>query len=803
MLFGVRLANEVYSPWKDAYIQYERLKKLLKENVVPSSGTVWSEDDETSFVSVLDSELEKVYSFQTKTYESLSNRLDTLEKSINENSSITPEEGKGIEADVEEILEEAQQLDRFSRLNFTGFLKIVKKHDRLHPKYQVKPLLQVRLSNLPFHSEDYSPLLYRISVIYSFLSENFGAGQSGSASASAKLLFNSVNSDYTTFKFWVHPDNVMEVKTRILRHLPLLVYGSKTNVGTGDNQAKRDPTITSLYFDSPKFELYESKLQKNDISPSLRLRWSGKLSDKPEITLEKKVIDHSTTGEFIPDQRIDIKEKYIKPFLSGEYHMEKTVQKMKDRGTPQADVEAYEKDVKDLQEFVSEHELQPVVRTVYTRSAFQIPGDNRVRAILDSDIVFIREDSFDHDRPIRDPESWHRSDIDADGLENPLSLLRKGEFSKFPFAVLEFRVLTKSSPVAFAPGTSAAALSSSISGSAPTSSISAIKRHGKWIAELTNSHLVKEVPKFSKFVQGIASLFAEDDRLDLLPFWLHMLEHDIRQDPKQAWEEQRRRIQESQQASQESNKIRARTSRLSLAAADAASLPSSSGATPLSAPAEIPEEAIEEEGDDEDDDDDESDSEDDDSPAETLLNKKSKRARGRKLLQSLTFLQGSGPRLDADSEDEEVFLPPGVVKPDVLIRQSGPVKVETKVWLANERTFNRWLHVATLFSALTFTLYSTVDKASDEGAATVVAYILFGLTIFSALWGYWTYLNRLKHIRARSELHLDNPVGPLVIAIGLLAALIINFISTYNSKVWNPKHPHIQPEPIINNTTPY
>lgn len=103
-------------------------------------------------------------------------------------------------------------------------------------------------------------------------------------------------------------------------------------------------------------------------------------------------------------------------------------------------MKATKKSVDNLQEFIAEHELQPVVRTVYTRSAFQIPGDNRIRAILDSDIVFIREDAFDQDRPIRDPDSWHRSDIDAPGLENPLSVLRKGEFSKFPlqFWNLEF-----------------------------------------------------------------------------------------------------------------------------------------------------------------------------------------------------------------------------------------------------------------------------------------------------------------------------------------------------------------------------
>lgn len=807
MLFGVRLANEIYPPWKDAYIQYEKLKKLLKENVIPSNeAEAWSESDETKFVEALDGELEKVYSFQTKTYEALSERLSAVEKSINnteETHQFTQEDAKNIESTLENILEEAQQLDRFSRVNFTGFVKIVKKHDRIHSKYQVKPLLQVRLNALPFHSEDYSPLLYRISIIYSFLSENVSGGSgSGSASASAAKLSvsNSDNSDYTTYKFWVHPDNVMEVKTRILRHLPLLVYGNKGNGETDATQ--HDPTITSLYFDNPQFELYESKLQKNEVSPSLRLRWSGKLADKPDITLEKKVVDHSSTGEYIPDERIELKEKYIQPFIKGEYHMEKTIRKMKDRGTPQSEIENYEKTVDSLQSFIAEHDLQPVVRTVYTRSAFQIPGDNRVRAILDSDIVFIREDAFDEDRPIRDPDNWHRTDIDLPGLENPLSVLRKGEYSKFPFAVLEFRVLNRiRNPQ-----------SGNVSVGSKTNDLPAIKRHGKWISELTNSHLVKEIPKFSKFIQGIASLFAEDDRLDFLPFWIHLLEHDIRKDPKQAWEEQRRRIQEANQASQESNKIKMRTlsaSRLSLSPSSEGitgspqsraitSAGSTEGGKAASDSTEIPEESLqeaEEEGnDDADIDDDESTEEESE---ESQPRRKGKKSR-RKI--NFPFWPASGPRLDADSEDEEVYLPPGVVKPETLLRQSGPVKVETKVWLANERTFNRWLHVTTLFSALTFTLYSTVSKSKDEKTAEIVAYLLFALTIFSGIWGYWTYMTRLKHIRARSELHLDNPVGPIIISLGLLLALCINFVATWNDKANNPHPPSSSPTPIINNT---
>ena len=770
MLFGVRLENELYAPWKNHYIAYDSLKKLLKEEpVLSKKQDNWSETDETAFVSVLDSELEKVYSFQTKTYEELSDRISKIEKSID--ASFNVQEAGTVNNELEDILGLAQELDRFSRLNFTGFTKIVKKHDRVHSQYQVKPLLQVRLNALPFHSEDYSPLLYRLSSLYAFLGDNFGTS---STPAGLSSVVGEDNADYTTYKFWVHPENVMEVKTRILRHLPLLVYGSNKPSGSNndDEQQPSDPTITSLYFDNPSLELYDAKLQKNEISPSLRLRWFGKLADKPTITLEKKVVDHTFTGEFIPDEKFDIKEKYIQRFIEGSYSMEKSIKKMKERGTPQSKLDSYKKSVDDIQSFISEHELSPVMRATYTRTAFQIPGDNRVRAILDSDILFIREDSFDSTRPIRDPDNWHKTDIDSKGLENVLSVLRKGEFAKFPFAVLEFRVFSKSSSIS--------------KGQTPGSVVDghtivpAIKRHGKWIDELTNSHLVKEVPKFSKFVQGIASLFAEDDRLDALPFWINELESDIRQDPKQAWEEQKRRIQQAASTPSESSNIRLRTASGSRISEIPKIEVTPSGGEPSSAAAiDVAQEVENDVFSDMDYDSTDDGEMEDDTSSQYLGKHKASSLRRRIKNLNLPFLKNRGPRLDMDSEDEEIILPPGVAKPDTLIRTSGPVKVETKVWLANERTFNKWLHITTLLSALTFTLYSSVSKASSETTAVLVAYILFGLTLFSGLWGYITYMQRLKYIRQRSEQHLDNPIGPIIISVGLLAALIINFCSNY------------------------
>ena len=178
MLFGIKLANDVYPPWKDSYIDYERLKKLLKESVIHdgrSSVDSWSERNESDFVEALDKELEKVYTFQISKYNAVLRKLDGLEENTKSAEKIQKINSEQFKNTLEECLDEAQRLDNFDRLNFTGFIKIVKKHDKLHPNYpSVKSLLQVRLKELPFNnSEEYSPLLYRISYLYEFLRSNY------------------------------------------------------------------------------------------------------------------------------------------------------------------------------------------------------------------------------------------------------------------------------------------------------------------------------------------------------------------------------------------------------------------------------------------------------------------------------------------------------------------------------------------------------------------------------------------------------------------------------------------------------
>ncbi|BFZ61003.1 Phosphate metabolism transcription protein [Saitoella coloradoensis] len=749
MRFGAQLEDSVYEPWKDSYINYANLKTLLKQD----NPEDWTENDESRFVELLDSELEKIYAFQNKIYQELKTCIVRLESEVDAATAepSNSDKARQTQDSLDKTTEEVNQLERYSRINFTGFLKIAKKHDKLHKGYTVRPLLQVRLSMCPFNSEDYSPLLWKLSTMYAKLRENVKV-ELPKAQLPSSLGPSSVLSAHNfpingiqqvkrhSYKFWVHPDNIMEVKTYILRRLPVLVYNPSTAKANQGNIP--DPSITSLYFDNPALSLYMNKIERKENAQSLRLRWSGHLKEKPEIFLERKTASATDESEDTED-RIAIKEKYIKDFIDGTYSMEKQIKKMGDAGVQSDEaIEQYGKLVHDVQAMIKEHNLRPVMRAVYTRTAFQIPGDDSVRISLDTNLALIREDDFDEERPHRNPDDWHRADIDDSMMEYPFKSLKKGEINRFPYALLEIKVQVRGN-----------------------------EEEPKWAAELRQSHLVTEAPRFSKFAHGVAVLFDPN----LLPFWLPDVEKDIRRDPGEAYDPDRQN--EFGQSSNGPKLVisydnKKKDDEDNEDAASDKSKPASSKkgknkAANRAAPDERYGSYVME---------DDTDEESADDRRLTL--------RGLPAL----FKKSNYRTITKGREPSPTRLPPGVSKPEYLLRTQGPVKVEAKVWLANERTFIKWMHVCTLLSTLALALF---NGASDENkVGRWLGAIYACISVAAGAWGYFLFKRRAKKIAERSPGNFDDFYGPLGVCMALLVALGLNFGLKYNEMLQNRKKGH-------------
>ncbi|KAL5617291.1 hypothetical protein FOBRF1_006039 [Fusarium oxysporum] len=746
MRFGRTLRESIYPPWKDKYIDYAKLKSLLREDVADDDNQPWTEEDETRFCEeIFNNQLEKVAQFQEQRFNALKERVDAAFDKLKELAPVESSEGDGapqkgeisasrlrtLESELDEITNEVRELKKYSNINYTGFLKIIKKHDRKRgDRYKVRPMMQLSLSQRPFNSETgYSPLLNKLSIMYFAIRQQLEDGGEQLLPLDLESQGETHNGErYTAHKFWVHPDNLLEVKTVILRHLPALVYSEQS---AKELDGSDSPSITSLYFDNKQFELYGEKVNRKSEATSLRLRWYGQLATRPEIFVEQKTVDDKGGSQ---DLKFTIKDKYVKSFVDGEYNPEKAIQKMKRQSFAPEKIEQFQQTVNNIQKYVKEKGLSPVLRANYVRTAFQKPADDRIRIAIDTDVAFIREDTLDPSRPCRDPNEWHRLDIDESEMTYPFKKMNQSEVNRFPYALLEIKLKEDSQ-----------------------------RKHPTWVEDLMSSHLVHPTPRFSKFVHGIAALF--EDYVNNLPFWLSDLESDIRKDPQKTFEE------EEQRRAQRHEDVMAVGSLIGAGAKSGSYKPTQSSPVSKSYLAERMSK---------------------DSIAQALDRRTSTLANGEEAGESSTQQRSEQERsygtlssvipgfsLSKYSRAKRASqqpLPEGVVAPTEWIKNMGELKVEPKVWLANERTFLKWQHICILQGGLAVGLYTA---AGENTLASVVGLLFVLIAVFAGIWGYAMLRIRRTMIVERSGKDFDNMIGPMIISGSLMLVLILNFFFAY------------------------
>ncbi|CAG8542448.1 11378_t:CDS:2 [Ambispora leptoticha] len=651
MKFGHHLKTSLYPEWTFQYLAYDDLKRELKDRT--RNKRSWTEEDEVSFVELLEKELDKVFTFQTMKSGEINRRIQYSEKKISDimQSKTANEDAYiALEEELSLIIADVHDLAKFTRLNYTGFLKIIKKHDK-QTKWVLKPMYLARLNQKPFFKENYDALIVKLSRLYDIVRTR-GNPVKGNAAAGG----SQQNFVRNTRKYWVHPDNITELKLLILKHLPVLVFNANKEFEPADS------AISSIYFDNEDFELYLGRLEKTEGAEAIRLRWYGDI-DNREIFVERKTHREDWTGEKSVKARFPIKEKYVNKYLRGEYSMDKALQKLKiKKGKGDKEIESLSRLANEIQYTTITKKLKPVLRTFYNRTAFQLPGDARVRISLDTELTMIREDNFEGNPNNRSGNNWRRTDI---GIDYPFDQLPEGEIVRFPYAVLEVKLQTQT-------------------GQEPP----------QWVQELKDSHLVEEVHKFSKFIHGVATLM--ENNIQLYPFWLAQMGADIRKPPSKF------RIQR----------------------------PGSTSDGGMASPA-IDEGKIEIISED---------------PYEG------------------TSYQNGGiiPRSK---------LTPSSIPAEYLgKRVAVPVRVEPKVYFANERTFLSWLNFTVILGGLAVGLLNFGDKI-----ARIAAGMFTCVALMIMMYALWTYHWRARRIRNKEPGPYDDRVGPTILCGALLIAVIVNF----------------------------
>lgn len=495
MKFGETLKSSLIKDYAYYYIRYDELKFMLKKGLDSNNGK-WNNTLEEEFVDNLEHELDKVYNFFRLKHKEILRRVkevETLvEKTVQASKNVVDPEDmhyfeqdfQDLEEELSDIIADVHDLNTFTRLNYIGFQKILKKHDKL-TKFILKPIFQARLNSKSFFKDNLDGLIVKLSRSYDLVRTK-GNPVMGDSSAGGKMQ----NFVRQTTKYWVHPDNITELKLIILKHLPVLVFNPNKEF------EPEDSAISSIYFDDRELDLYYGRLLKTEGAEAIRIRWYGGMSTDT-CFIERKTHREDWTGEKSVKARFPIKESKVNDFLNGSFTAKQLFEKARKEGKKSAqEIDSLERLAQEVQYRVLKDKMRPVMRTFYDRTAFQLPGDARVRISLDTNLTMVREDNFDGID--RTHGNWRRMDI---GVDYPFSQLPDSDVERFPYAVLEVKLQTQM-------------------GQEPP----------QWVKQMCASHLVEAVPKFSKFIHGCATLLPE--MVTMIPYWFPQMDVDIKK-PKQ------------------------------------------------------------------------------------------------------------------------------------------------------------------------------------------------------------------------------------------------------------------------------
>lgn len=771
MKYGLELQENIFPPWRLSYVAYDILKQELKTRQLDHG---WTNRDESDFVHLLDNELSKVYDFVNAKLAEIDARILYCERTIQtlqKNPGMNSDQNYSImDEALTDILFDVNDLSKFTRVNFTAIQKILKKHDRW-TGLDLKKTYVSKLREKPLDKQRFDVAIVYISALHDICRNRGKQSPGNSASGGDQNAF-----ERATAKYWIHPDNITEVKAIIMLHLPVLIFNKEKKFEASDS------AVSSVYFDNPNFDLYNGRLQRDEMAEAIRFRWYGPYNSK-NVFIERKT-HHAVwlDGASVKD-RFRINEDQVNAFVSGEYTADEIANALRQKGTDENIVNDTHFIGTGVQTSFREKKLEPVLRVFYNRTAFQLPDSQKLRISLDTDLTFIREDHLDGVQRRRN-NNWRRTDV---GIDNPFPYLPDQEILRFPYAVLETKLQTHL-------------------GQEPPA----------WLTSLIEGHLVHEVPRFSKYLHGACHFFK--DRLPLLPWWLSEMNVDIRKPRaenigltrsrsfkplidgryRRAMIEEKERVNKEavinkevppvpslnkQQGAQQLNRRTSASIDEKTAAAwkptnnskreefTLIELNSSPKAPPPLAQNSLPRDRFASNN----------GSRFISSSSDLYHNddlNKPLQPPTTKFYQAGDHINNSSGRLVPSNEivfKKQLGAPVDIIEIDDGDLEKGKrvkvkVRVEPKTFFANERTFIAWLQFCALLLTVALNLLNFGDSISR-----IVGGVFIGLAAACALYALYRYEKRAWMINRQDPGRYDDIWGPAVLCILLVVALIINF----------------------------
>ncbi|KMZ92104.1 hypothetical protein PVMG_02092 [Plasmodium vivax Mauritania I] len=344
------------------------------------------------------------------------------------------------------------------------------------------------------------------------------AANSGATPPDGKAWVPPETFERTSTKFLMKYEDIVYTKVKIVKHLPYLIFGlsnqdleahfrsfaqmkrrkrsdetgGEANDTQGKNKALNESQqITSVYLDNKEATCYSNRILRFENAQLIRFRWYNENDGDPEkiIFIERKIHHEEWTGETSTKERFELEQKHVFKFMTGQmdvrrFFLEKRTALGRrpplEKGTSLASLHKKAKKnealAKEIQTMIMQNGLEPIIRTSYLRSAFQLSNDNSVRISIDTNVSMLNE-------YVSKREHWCRLAEEA---------LRTNEIRRLNYAIIEVKLKVEKIP--------------------------------HWVQDILNSNHFINAYKYSKYQTAMALLHPE--KIKYIPVWVHANVHE-------------------------------------------------------------------------------------------------------------------------------------------------------------------------------------------------------------------------------------------------------------------------------------
>eukprot|EP01124_Arcella_intermedia_P010199 TRINITY_DN1672_c0_g1_i1.p1 TRINITY_DN1672_c0_g1~~TRINITY_DN1672_c0_g1_i1.p1 ORF type:complete len:972 (+),score=260.36 TRINITY_DN1672_c0_g1_i1:160-2916(+) len=432
-------------------------------------------DLEAEFLEGLNAIIQEVNTFCYDTVREVIECFSFINRKLNVGEKIASNLQSLLSDEVATASLEIVRLDQFVQSIENILLELVRTNDSLLG-VSSSPWFSARMQSEGFTNINFSGLILGLSEVYQNIREGLKKPD--------PTIKEAQEYKTKTAKFWVRKADMVKVKAIIVKHIPAIKWANDADVPIEDKTDSRK--YTSVYMDNDKFTFYKQIFEEENGATQFRVEWYDEDSDFSY--LEEKVFRDWNTNS-TTDMRFQIKDKYIGPFLRGEWSYEALGQKLLKKG--EINEEQYEETNKiasGMQKILVANEMKGVLRSEYQRCVYH-DQNMGLRMVIDDDLLLFRERT--------EKGRWTK----VANITSPK------DQTQFPFAILQIKYVDK---------------------------------FPDWLEDFQRSSvLIRIEGHFSKFLYGIAKFYPDQLRANKLtiPPWFKSFEKSHRELKKRygAW----------------------------------------------------------------------------------------------------------------------------------------------------------------------------------------------------------------------------------------------------------------------------